>query len=76
MHKEKNEIMEEYDILDIKSETEPLSDEEQSGLGSIVAEMNNIWLLEEINTKQRSKDRDILEGEQTTAYFHAVTNQR
>jgi hypothetical protein len=32
-------------------------------------------ITEEINVKQRSKDRDILEGERTTAYFHAVTNQ-
>jgi hypothetical protein len=38
--------------------------------------MHNLWLKEEVKAKQRSRDRDIKEGDWNTSYFHAVANQR
>jgi hypothetical protein len=69
-------MMLEYDVLDIKSETEELSSDEKKRMKEIHAEMNRIWLKEEIKAKQRSKDRDIKEGDRNTSYFHTVINER
>lgn len=42
----------------------------------IQKDLENIWQIEEIKAKQRSRDRNIKEGDKNMAYFQAVSNQR
>jgi mannosylglycoprotein endo-beta-mannosidase len=72
----KKDLMEEYDLLDIIAETEELATEEHARLKFIYREMSNLWLREEVKAKQRSRDRDIKDGDRNTRYFHIVANQR
>jgi hypothetical protein len=76
IRKHKKELMQEYDLLDIKAELHSLSGIESDRLEAILSELNNYWIIEETKAKQRARDRDIVEGDRNTSYFHVVANQR
>ena len=53
-----------------------LTSEESIKLQEIEDQLDKIWSLEEFKIRQRSRDRDLLEGARNTAYFQPVAKHR
>jgi hypothetical protein len=76
LNKTKHSIAVEYNFLDLEAENRELEVKEKERMKSLARELEKNWSLEEIKVRQRSKDRNILEGDRNTSYFHAIANQR
>jgi hypothetical protein len=74
--KEKHELKAEYDKLDILSESRTLTPQEREHMCSVNASLEKILDMEEVKARQRSRERNIKEGDRNTRFFHAVANQR
>jgi hypothetical protein len=76
LNKKKRELADEYNILDNKAEEGGLSSSKLKRLKEVTDELGKIWALDEIKIRQRSRYRNILEGDRNTAYFQAIANRR
>jgi hypothetical protein len=75
-NKRKKEILIEIDFLDSLIEQAPLSAQQKLKRQKLKGELEEMWRVEEIRARQRSRDRDVKEGDKNTTYFFALANQR
>jgi hypothetical protein len=57
IRKRKKSLMEEYDALDIKAESQELLADEVDRFKQILSELSSFWIIEEIKAKQRSREK-------------------
>jgi len=72
--KEKEELFRLARELDIKAESQILSQQELDLEQSVRERITQLLREEEIKWFQRAKTKDLLEGDNNTKYFHMVAN--
>ena len=76
LNRTKAALSEEFSRLETLVEDGNFTLADSQALHSIENQLEKIWALEEIKSRQRSRDRNILEGGKNTAYFQAMANYR
>ena len=76
LKRKKQALQEEFNLLDVFSEENMLTERETQRMNEVKKELEHIWKIDEIKAKQRSRDKNIKEGDRNTSYFQALANQR
>ena len=76
LNRYKSELALEFNDLDTEMESRSLFSAEKTRMELVASELDKIWPLEEIKSRQRSRGRNILEEDRNMAYFQAIANHR
>jgi hypothetical protein len=76
LNKQKQSMAVEYNWLDLEVENREMDIREKARMRALGKELDEIWALEKIKVKRRSRDRMILERDRNIGYFHAMDNHR
>lgn len=76
LNKTKSVLTEKFSSFENLAEVRELNVDELREFREVEKELEKIWALEEIKARQRSRDRNLLEGDRNMAYFQAIANYR
>jgi hypothetical protein len=76
MNKHKQEVYMEYNWLGEEAEHRDLDVSERERMRVLAKELDKFWSLKKIKARQSARDKQILEGDRNTAYFHTVVKHR
>jgi hypothetical protein len=74
LKKNKDALIVEIDVLDKLAEQQVLTSNKLEKGKMMSLQLEQTWRIEELKAQQRSRDRDIKEGDRNTTYFFAKAN--